>query len=517
MYGPNSSRFRLNRVFFVSAVIALSFMLPGFCWSQAPGILSQEEEKPSATVKVEVKESGDKKAPEVKVEVEGKGVGTTDATGKDGTPLKILPDPNKRLSPVDTEPIDKAGRKIGRRLDETLERISQRVGGWVKAKAFNDITWFKLIASLLVLVMVFLVQRVLSRLIQKRLQRVVDEQRLPKWSEVLGEALSKPLCLFLWVYGTYAALTPLFVHFEKPLGANVLQNLAKSIADIGGLLALVWFIYRVIKLVDVELERRAQAPDSRIDDMQVSLLGKTLRWAVGIVGSILILQYITGLRAGPLIASLGIGGLAIALAAKESLENLFGTATIVFDKPFRAGDRVKIDSYDGFVEEVGYRSTKIRVWDGNLVNIPNEKIVSSNVENFARRPHIRWRTDITITYDTPPEKVDRAVSIIQEILENDEDTSKDSPPWVFFDGFNDWSLNIRVMAWFKPAGMEPAQFEYYTWRQRNCRHILRRFAEEGIQFAFPTRTTYLAGDDERRLKIEMMMGTGRGQDVERTG
>ncbi|MEJ2717269.1 MAG: mechanosensitive ion channel [Deltaproteobacteria bacterium] len=166
---------------------------------------------------------------------------------------------------------------------------------------------------------------------------------------------------------------------------------------------------------------------------------------------------------------------------------------------------MKIDSYDGFVEAVGYRSTKIRLWSGNLVNLPNQKIISSSAENFARRRQIWWRTDITITYDTPPDKVDRAVEIIRDTLLADEETSKERPPWVFFDGFNEWSLNIRVLAWFQPAGRTPEQFDYYTWRQRSCRKILRSFAEEGIQFAFPTRTTYLANDDQRQLKL-MMLG-----------
>lgn len=198
----------------------------------------------------------------------------------------------------------------------------------------------------------------------------------------------------------------------------------------------------------------------------------------------------------------------LALAAKESIANMFGTVTIVFDRPFKMGDRIVIDKYDGFVESVGYRSTKIRLWNGNLVNIPNAKIISSEVENFARRPHIWWRTDITITYDTPPEKVNRAVELIKEILISDEETSTEKPPWVFFSGFNDWSLNIRVTAWFVPLGQEPSQFDYYLWRERHCRQILRRFNEEGIQFAFPTRTTHLANDDKRQLKLMMLLGDG---------
>jgi MscS family membrane protein len=478
---------------------SLTFSCDGWCQAQA--ILSPKEEKPAAAVEVEVKKSEGKQPAEVRVRVQGKEVEPKAADKKAQGPQKILPHPEERLAPIATEKIDKAGKEVGKKLDELAEKSSYRLGDWIEAKAFNGITWLKLIASLALFLLVLVFERGLSYLIKRRLRRIETEARAPTWPEVLLEALCKPLCLFIWVYGTYAAISPLFVHFEKPFGENVFRHLASKAADIGGLLAVIWFIYRVVRLVDIELRERAKSPESRIEELEASLVGKTLRWTIVFVGGVLILQYVTGIQAGPLIASLGLGGLAIALAAKESIANLFGTVTIAFDKPFKVGDRVKVDSFDGFVESVGYRSTRIRLWNGNLVNLPNQKIISSSTENFARRRHIWWRTDITITYDTPPDKVDRAVEIIQDILEEDEETSKERPPWVFFDGFNEWSLNIRVLAWFQPDGRVPEQFDYFTWRQRSCRMILRRFAEEGIQFAFPTRTTHLANDDKRQLKL----------------
>jgi MscS family membrane protein len=356
------------------------------------------------------------------------------------------------------------------------------------------------------LLTVLVLERTLNYLIKRRLRRIETEERAPTWIELLLRALCRPLCLVIWVYGSYFALSPLFVHFDVPFSANVLKSYSGKVADIGGLFVVAWFIFRVVRLVDLELETRAKSPESKIDYLQASLVGKTLRWVVVIVGSILIIQYVTRIQAGPLIASLGIGGLAVALAAKESIANLFGTVTIVFDRPFKVGDRILIDKHDGFVEAVGYRSTRLRLWNGNLVTIPNEKITNSNVENFARRPHIWWRTDMTITYDTPPEKVDRAVEILKDILQSDEETSAEKPPWVFFDGFNEWSLNLRMTAWFTPHDKEPSQFDYYSWRERNCRQILRRFNQEGIQFAFPTRTTHLANDDQRQLKLMMLRG-----------
>ncbi len=496
-------------------VVACSLFFCCLGWCQALGIAAPKEEKPAATVKVEVKEAEGKKPAEVKVEVGGKEVQTKVGDKKGESSSGIPAHPEEKIAPVDTEKIEKAGKKVGEKIDEVTEKSSHFLGDWITAKAFNGITWLKLLATVVILLSVFVVERVFNYLIKRRLRRIEAEEKALTWFGVLLEALCKPLCLFIWVYGSYFALSPLFVHFEIPFGTNVLKSYAGKVADIGGLVAVVWFIFRVIRLVDLELDKRSKSPESRMDDLRVTLVGKTLRWIIVIVGATIIIQYVTGIQAGPLIASLGIGGLAVALAAKESIANLFGTVTIVFDTPFKVGDRIVIDKYDGFVESVGYRSTKLRLWSGNLVNIPNEKITNSSVENFARRPHIWWQTNITITYDTPPEKVDQAVQIIQNILEDDEDTSKEWPPWVFFDAFNDWSLNIRVTAWFVRDGYEPKQFDYYAWRQRNCRKILRRFNEEGIQFAFPTNTTHLANDDERQLKLMMLSGQELPADPER--
>jgi len=166
------------------------------------------------------------------------------------------------------------------------------------------------------------------------------------------------------------------------------------------------------------------------------------------------------------------------------------------------GQRITIDKYDGTVENVGFRSTRIRTLTGHLVTIPNEKLVNSSVENIGERPHIRWLTNIGITYDTPPEKVEKAVQIIREILENHEGMKEDFPPRVFFNGFNDWSLNIMVVVWYHP----PNYWDYQAWLQNICLEIMRRFEAEDIDFAFPSQTIYMANDDKRQLKLRMLKG-----------
>ena len=203
-----------------------------------------------------------------------------------------------------------------------------------------------------------------------------------------------------------------------------------------------------------------------------------------------------------MLASLGIGGLAVALAAKDSIANFFGTLTILFDKPFQVGDRIKINNFDGSVENVGFRSTRIRLLNGHLVSIPNEKVVNSEVENIDRRPNIRWLTQIGITYDTPPDKVQEAVDILQRILQDHEGMAPDLPPRVHFNGFNDWSLNITVVIWYHP----PEWWDFQAWLQGTCLEILQQFDSAEIDFAFPSQTLYLANEDKRQLKLQMIQG-----------
>ena len=398
--------------------------------------------------------------------------------------------------------VDKAGERIGQQIDKFSRSASLKIGKWIEVEIFAGITWLKLLFCLLLTFLVVMVERLIRWLINSTIRKMPAEEETVAWRKHFLEALTRPLSLFIWSYGIYGALSPLYIHFVAPDGSNLVHSVAQKAADIGGIIALFWFILLLIGILDVYLKRWAASTESTIDDMLVPIVGKTLRLFIIIIAGIIIIQNLTGLKIGPLLASLGIGGLAVALAAKDSIANFFGTLTILFDKPFQVGQRITIDKYDGTVENVGFRSTQIRTLTGHLVTIPNEKLVNSSVENIGERPHIRWLTNIGITYDTPPDKVAKAVQIIREILENHEGMQEDFPPRVFFNGFNDWSLNIMVVVWYHP----PNYWDYQAWQQKTCLEIMRRFEAENVDFAFPSRTIYMANDDKRQLKLMMIKG-----------
>ncbi len=201
-----------------------------------------------------------------------------------------------------------------------------------------------------------------------------------------------------------------------------------------------------------------------------------------------------------LLAGAGVGGLALALAAQDTLKNLFGSMMIMLDKPYRVGERIRAKGYDGIVEEIGLRSTKIRLLTGHMATIPNEEMARSDIENIARRPHIRRIADLRIPLDTPPEKVQRALDIVRTILADHAGMPADFPPRVYLNDFNRDSLNLRMIYWYQP----PDYWDFLALSERINLRIMHEFAAAGLKFAPPTTTTFVTQDHERPLQLDLV-------------
>jgi MscS family membrane protein len=274
-----------------------------------------------------------------------------------------------------------------------------------------------------------------------------------------------------------------------------------------------WYVFNLVSVVDLALRRLAARTESALDDQVVPLVRKTLRIFLVVIGVMFVVESVFEKDIAAWLAGLGIAGIAISLAAQDSLKNLFGSITILFDRPFKVGERIIYAGYDGVIEEIGFRSTKVRTLTGHLVTIPNAKIVSDPVENIGRRPTIRRIMNVTITYDTPRQKIEQAVEILREILEEEPlrepihplIDGNEFPPRVYFNDYNADSLNIIVIYWYAP----PAYWDYLDHAQRLNLRIFEEFEKAGIEFAFPTRTVYLAGDPKREMAVKML-----GKDLE---
>lgn len=324
--------------------------------------------------------------------------------------------------------------------------------------------------------------------IERAARRMKGENR--PFLAVVLEALAKPAVLVAFIFGLRIGLSFLSLN-------EVVEAWSASIVNVLIVLTIGFVAYRMVDVVTYWLERAAANTESRMDDMLVPLVRTSLRITVALL---VVLQVATMLSDKPLtsiLAGLGIGGLAVALAAQDTVKNFFGSLVLFADKPFELGDRILIDGHDGPVEQLGFRSTRIRTLEGHLVTIPNGELANKTIQNIGKRPNIRRLMNITITYDTPPEKVQRAVEIVKDILKDHEGMNPEFPPRVFFNDFNDASLNIFAIYWYFP----PDWWAFCAFGERVNHELLRRFNEEGIDFAFPTQTLHLAGDPSRPLNV----------------
>lgn len=260
--------------------------------------------------------------------------------------------------------------------------------------------------------------------------------------------------------------------------------------------------YMVLRLVDLGATYWRRYPgikaDKTFNDLLIPLISKSVKAFIIIMAVLVTLDNI-GFNIRTLLAGVSISGLALGLAAQDTVGNLFGAAAVFMDKPFRIGDRVQLDGIDGTVEEIGLRSTRVRNLDGFLVTVPNKTMGNAIITNVTRRPHLKTVLNIGVTYDTPAQKVAEAVQIIKDIYGKHPMTGDLT---VGFNNFADSSLNIMVVHLWKEldfkvhlAGMQEMHLE-----------VKRRFDEAGIAFAFPSRTVYLRQDNDWRVQVPAVDG-----------
>jgi MscS family membrane protein len=305
------------------------------------------------------------------------------------------------------------------------------------------------------------------------------------------------------LHASSMSVTFLFFAFGLNIGISFLvvpeafQGLLSTVLELLIILAIGHFVYRQVDVLDRWLRRFASEDSVNIDDMLIPIVGKSIRVAVVILVVLQSAQALSDQPITSILAGIGIGGLALGLAAQDTIRNFFGSLMIFADKPFNVGELVDLDGKLGSVMEVGVRTTKIRTLDGHMLTVPNGNLANMTIHNIGKRQFIRRVFDVTITYDTPPDKVNRALDILKEILDNHEGMNPDLPPRVYFDNMNADSLNLKCFYWFHP----PDFWQYMDFTQHVNKEVFRRFNEEGIDFAFPTQTIHLAGDKKRPLDI----------------
>lgn len=315
------------------------------------------------------------------------------------------------------------------------------------------------------------------------LSKQLEERR--RFSSLICRVISKPVTFATFTLGLWVGAASLNIHQAS------LKQLIETVLRVLNVSVLGYFLYSFVDVVDFLLARHARKTASRMDILLLPMIGKSIRITVVTLVVLQIVQSFSNKPVASIIAGLGVGGLAIALAGQDTIKNLFGSMVIIADRPFEIGDRIVFEGHDGSVETVGFRSTKIRTLDGHIVTIPNSELVNKTVLNISKRPNIKKLMNIGITYDTAPEKVQRALEILRDIFKNHEGMDPRFEPRIYFNDFCDSSLNILVIFWYHPA----EYWDFLGFCERANIEILKRFNREGIEFAFPTRTLYLKKDE----------------------
>jgi len=249
--------------------------------------------------------------------------------------------------------------------------------------------------------------------------------------------------------------------------------------------AFVGTTYRTVEVVASVLEQRAARTQNKFDDLLVPLFRKSMKLLVVAFG-LLFIGEILSLPIRSLIAGLGIGGLALALAAQDVVKNFFGSLMVIIDRPFSVGDWVVIQGVEGTVAEVGFRSTRIRTFYDSMVTVPNSNLISASVDNYGQRRYRRWSTFLSLTYDTPPEKIEAFCEGVRELVRQHPHTRKDYFE-IHLNRFSAASLDVLLYVFFAVPDWSAELRE----RHRLGTDILRLAVDLGVEFAFPTQTLYL--------------------------
>jgi MscS family membrane protein len=351
---------------------------------------------------------------------------------------------------------------------------------------FGEPYW-KYLASLIYIFLAFYVSKFFDYLTRVWLKKWTSKTET-KIDDLLLDLLNGPIKVVVFVVFLFIGLDV----FRWP--ASVQLFLSKGLIVI----VAVSITYLSIKLIDAALgywrERAKAAEDDQFNKELLPIIRNSLKAFVVIVAFLVTSQNL-GVNITGLVASLSIGGLALGLAAQDTLSNLFGAVSVLVDKPFRIGDRIQLDNVDGVVEQIGFRSTRVRNQDGHLVSIPNKAVGNATIINIALRPNIRTLMNIGITYDTPTEKVKRALQILEEVYRSHPMTLD---VWISFNRFADSALNIHVVHWWKPTDHKV----YLAGMQEFNLLIKERFDREGIDFAFPTQTLHVKQGGRALLSAE---------------
>jgi MscS family membrane protein len=330
----------------------------------------------------------------------------------------------------------------------------------------------KIATSILIVLIAFLVRSILRSVLKKA------EKKNTGFFGTLARDFVKPAAFLTIILGIYISIV---IHALPPSTIEWVRKVFLFFVTVN----VLWLLMKVIDSVAEQMDSVAENTESKMDDQLVPILRKLAKFILVVIGVIFYMQS-NGYPVSGILAGMGIGGLAMALAAQDSISGIFASIVIFLDKPFMVDDFIEVNGVIGTVEEIGIRSTRIRTVEKTLVTLPNKEIMDSNINNYSKRPMRRTATTVGVTYDTTPQKMKELLKQLRQMMKDDEDVDNENV-YVNFTGFGDSSLDIEMKYFILTV-------EYQKWlnkREDINLKIMQIVYDLGLDFAFPSTTVYL--------------------------
>ncbi len=343
------------------------------------------------------------------------------------------------------------------------------------ATSILDVPLAQWIAASLVFLLILVLRKLFTSVVMKGLQqlaKLTDNY----YDDRIISALKAPIRFAFVVVGIH--LFFLIIFKENQVIKNILNTLI--VYDI------FWAILSIAEALRSLVYKFAGRFSSDLSKEVGNFILTIIKILIAGVGLGAMLQ-VWGINVTALVASLGIGGLAFALAAKDAAANLFGSFALLADKSIRIGEWIKVNGVEGTVEDIGMRTTKIRSFEKSLITVPNQIIANNHIENFSRRGVRRIKMHIGLTYDTTSKQMHAIVEEIKYMLHNHENISQKETLLVNFDSFGDSSLNIFIYTFTSTANWA----KYLEIREDIHFKIMKIVEENGASFAFPSHSIYI--------------------------
>lgn len=345
-----------------------------------------------------------------------------------------------------------------------------------------------------ILLIGLLFKRIFSVLVSKIAYRLIKQetQNVPVSNFV--DLLKRPVEFIITLLIIYSAVDE--ITFPRkwriiPFGKMRVSEFADKLLDTLFVIAITWIIIRLVKFFALVFLKKAEENDTKTDEHLVPFFRDIIIALIVFCSFFLILGFVFRQDVISLITGLGIGGVALALAARATLENLFASFTLFTEQPFIVGDDIELGSMVGKVEKVGFRSTRIRHVDGSLIVVPNQMLVSQTLNNLTQRKDRRHKFFIRLKLDTPISKIKVVVDEIQQLIDNHELTSTHEGH-VKFDAIGDYSINLLVVFF----AATPDYWGSKDIRQEINYMINQVLDKNGVELATPTTTLFGITDDK---------------------